>query len=59
MGNSIAFFKINRRNTRDSLNRSLKNAESMMNSFHATMMHLNNGKNNFLNVYLCFSSFQL
>lgn len=59
MGNSIAFFKINRRNTRDSLNRSLKNAETMMNSFHATMMHLNNGKNNFLNVYLCFSSFQL
>lgn len=59
MGNSIAFFKINRRNTRDSLNRSLKNAETMMNSFHATMMHLNNGKNNFLNVYLYFSSFQL
>lgn len=59
MGNSIAFFKINRRNTRDNLNRSLKNAETMMNSFHATMMHLNNGKNNFLNVYLYFSSFQL
>lgn len=59
MRNSIAFFKINRRNTRDSLNRSLKNAETMMNSFHATMMHLNNGKNNFLNVYLYFSSFQL
>lgn len=59
MGNSIAFFKINRRNTRNSLNRSLKNAETMMNFFHATMMHLNNGKNNFLNVYLYFSSFQL
>lgn len=59
MGNSIAFFKINRQNTRDSLNRSLKNAETMMNSLHATMMHLNNGKNNFLYVYLYFSSFQL